>query len=56
MKKTNGFTPTQEKLQSILEYKKITRITRNELIDLMKKYIQEDIRPYDNSDRTQSPY
>lgn len=38
MKKTEGLTPNQEKLQSILEYKKYKIIKRYDLISLISKY------------------
>jgi len=41
MKKTKilaGLSPNQERIMSILEYKKIEIVTRAELIDLIKKY------------------
>jgi len=50
MKKTNekgmsGLSPNQERIMSILEYKKIQIILRNELISLIKKYLQiKDIK------------
>ncbi len=39
MKKTAGLSKNQEKLLSILEYKKLIFITRNELITIINKYI-----------------
>ena len=38
MKKTQGLSPNQERIMSILEYKRIELIKRHELIDLIKKY------------------
>jgi len=40
MKKTDGLSPNQEKIMSILEYKKIEVVARPELLDLMKKHMQ----------------
>ncbi|MBU2576538.1 MAG: hypothetical protein KKF50_02350 [Nanoarchaeota archaeon] len=39
-KKNQGLSPNQERIMSILEYKKITIIERNEIIDLIKKHMQ----------------
>ena len=38
MKKTEGLTPNQERLLSILEYKKYRTIKRTDLISLILKY------------------
>lgn len=38
MKKTQGLTPNQERLLSILEYKKYKKIKRQDLISLISKY------------------
>ena len=42
-KKTQGFaglSPNQERIMSILEYRKIEIISRKELINLIKQYIE----------------
>lgn len=39
MKKTNGLSPNQERIMSILEYKKRSIVTRMELLSLIKKYL-----------------
>ena len=38
MKKTLGLSPNQENIMSILEYKRLELIKRNELINMIKKY------------------
>ena len=40
MKKTWGLSPNQERIMGILEYKKIEIITKRELLDLIKNYMQ----------------
>ena len=40
MKKIAGLSPNQERIMSILEYKKIQIITRNELLEIIKKYMK----------------
>ncbi|MEK6952711.1 MAG: type IV toxin-antitoxin system AbiEi family antitoxin [Nanoarchaeota archaeon] len=39
-KGTNGLSPNQEKIMSILEYKKVDIILREELVSLIKKYLK----------------
>src|SRR3989338_6596161 len=39
MKKMTGLSPNQERIMSILEYKKISIATRMELLSLIKKYL-----------------
>ena len=48
MKKTKilaGLSPNQERIMSILEYKKTEIVTRAELINLIKKYTKIKINP-----------
>src|SRR3989344_1497801 len=40
MKKTDGLSPNQEKIMSILEYKKMEIITRDELLKLIKRHMK----------------
>jgi predicted transcriptional regulator of viral defense system len=40
MKKTQGLSPNQERIMSILEYKKIEIITKKELLTLIEKYMK----------------
>jgi len=40
MKKTTGLSPNQERIMGILEYKKVEIITKEELLDLIEKYMK----------------